>query len=135
MAACHAAGQNANLEATPVKYPSLDSRSKAQYVAALLSVFLIATGLLLRTASAQSSDAGALFGSITDNSGAVVPGATVVVTNTATGSKKSVSTNPSGFYAAESLPAGDYKISVAKQGFATVDVNNVHIEPGQRREV
>jgi hypothetical protein len=64
-----------------------------------------------------------------------VPSASVAVTNTATGSLKSISTNATGFYSAESLLAGDYKISVTKQGFATVDVNNIHIDPGQRREV
>jgi hypothetical protein len=98
-------------------------------------MFLIFATNLHRPLWAQSADTGAIFGSITDKSGAVVPGASVSVTNTATGSLKTVTTNPGGFYAAEALASGDYKISVAKQGFATVDVNSIHIDPGQRREV
>ena len=113
----------------------LHCRGGALHVVAFLSVFLIATAHLQKPVWAQSSDAGALFGSVTDKSGAVVPDASVVLTNTATGSQKSIVTNSSGFYSAESIQSGDYKITVTKQGFGAVSVNNIHIEPGQRREV
>jgi hypothetical protein len=108
---------------------------RALHVTAFLSMLLIATAHLQKPLWAQSSDAGALFGSVTDTTGAAVQGATVVVINTATESKKSLMTNSLGFYSAESMLSGDYKVTVAKQGFATVDVNNIHIDPGQRRDV
>jgi len=103
-------------------------------IAAFLGISLVLATSLQRPLWAQS-DTGALFGSITDTTGAVVPGASVSVTNTATGSQKTLTTNGAGYYSDEPISAGDYKISVVKQGFATVDVNNIHIEPSQRREV
>ena len=108
---------------------------KTLHVATFLSMILMFTIIGQMSVSAQSADVGALFGSVSDNSGAVVPGATVVVTNTATLSLKSITSNAQGFYSVESVPSGDYKIAVTKQGFGTVDVNDIHIDPGQRREV
>lgn len=110
-------------------------RGRALQVAAFLGMLLIAIASLQKPVWAQSSDVGALFGSVTDKSGAVVPSASVAVTNIATASQKTISTNGAGFYSAESLPAGDYKVTVAKDGFEKVTVNNIHIDPGQRREV
>ena len=118
-----------------MKYLFSGFRDRGLHVAASLCMFLTATAQFQIPAWAQSADSGALFGSVTDKSGAVVPSASVAVTNIATGNTKSASTNPSGFYSAESLQSGDYKITVTKQGFATTEVNNIHIDPGQRREV
>ncbi len=117
-----------------MKHLYLHFDDRALRVAAFLCMFLIGTSKLQNPAWAQSADSGAIFGSVTDKSGALVPGAAVTVTNTATGSVKSITTNPSGFYSAESVPSGDYKVTVAKQGFGTLDVNNIHLDPGQRRE-
>ena len=110
-------------------------RGKTLHVASFLSMLIVFTIFGQRSVLAQSADVGALFGSVTDKSGAVVPGATVVVTNTATGSQKSITSNAQGFYSVESVPSGDYKVVATKQGFGTVDVNDIHIDPGQRREV
>lgn len=61
--------------------------------------------------------------------------ATITITNRATGSAKVTATNNSGFYSIEALPSGDYTVTIVHQGFETTDVNNIHIDPGQRREV
>ncbi len=110
-------------------------RGKTLHIATFLSMLLMFTIFGRRPVSAQSADVGALFGSVTDKSGAVVPGASVIVTNTATGSRKNMTSNAQGFYSVESVPSGDYKVAITKQGFGAVDVNNIHIDPGQRREV
>ena len=54
----------------------------------------------------QASSAGAILGTVSDPSGAVVPEAQVTLTNTATQQARTVTTNGSGFYSAEALLAG-----------------------------
>jgi len=48
---------------------------------------------------------------------------------------KALTTNGSGFYSAEALPSGDYRIIVKREGFQTGTIDNIHLNPGQRREV
>src|SRR2546425_9525901 len=62
-------------------------------------------------------DTGAISGVVTDRSGAVVPAATVRITQAATNSQTELQTNDSGFYSAPGLRPGRYEISVNKEGF------------------
>ncbi len=65
-----------------------------------------------------------LSGVVTDKDGGLVPGATVLVTNTATGVKYPVQvTNSQGAYSFPGLPAGTYKVTISLQGFKTVDTS------------
>ena len=63
---------------------------------------------------------GALGGRITDESGAVVPGAVVIVRNLATGVKESAETNHAGLYRFPALPPGSYSITASIKGFRDV---------------
>ena len=60
----------------------------------------------------------AIQGVVTDNSGAVVPGATVKVANTDTGIARAVDTLNDGLYRVLSLAPGIYSITIHKPGFA-----------------
>ena len=60
---------------------------------------------------------GAIEGTVTDASGAVLPGVVVTVTNVDTGETRSVMTNDRGVYRAPLLPLGAYRISAELQGF------------------
>jgi hypothetical protein len=62
---------------------------------------------------------GTIDGSVTDQSGAAIPGATVTVSNKANSSVRVLATNGEGLYSAASLPAGDYSIRVEMAGFRT----------------
>jgi hypothetical protein len=85
-------------------------------------VFLAAIIMLTTTAHAQST--ATLQGTVLDTQRAAVPGATVVVRNTATGVERTIITDASGNFVAASLPPGPYQVEVSLQGFQT-----------QRREV
>ena len=76
-----------------------------------------------------------LEGTVTDPSGAVVPGAAVKLTNTDTGASRSVVTNVQGRYQAPSLALGSYEIRVEKQGFATQVRAGVQLVVGQDASV
>jgi hypothetical protein len=60
---------------------------------------------------------GALSGRATDESGAILPGASVVVRNLATGVKQFAETNYTGFYRFPALAPGSYSVSVSLKGF------------------
>src|SRR5580692_5043552 len=58
-----------------------------------------------------------LTGQVVDNSGSVVPGATVTATNTDTGLAQTATTNGEGIYLIAPLPPGHYKLTVEARGF------------------
>ena len=60
---------------------------------------------------------GSIVGLVSDTSGAVVPDAKVVLTNTQTGVQRTSATNTTGNYTFDSLPTGTYTVSVTKTGF------------------
>jgi Carboxypeptidase regulatory-like domain len=79
---------------------------------------------------AQSTNAGDIRGTVTDTSGAVIPGVTVTVTNVDTGVRKVVVTNDSGLYDTDSIVTGNYKVEFSKDGFQKLVRGPVTIQLG-----
>jgi hypothetical protein len=75
----------------------------------------------------QATDSN-LVGTVTDASGATVPGAAITVTNKDTGVKNTAVTNADGEYRLNNLPVGRYDISAAKAGFTTATVAGVQLD-------
>lgn len=80
---------------------------------------------------AQTANTGALSGTVTDASGAVVPGAQVIVTSNATGQAVTVTSNARGFYQAPLLSPGSYSVDVSKAGFQAADFDHVTVQVTQ----
>ena len=91
------------------------------------------------------TDTARLIGTITDPSGAVIPKATITVTNTSTSRTVTVQTGASGEYVVNALPAGKYHIDVSQTGFkkASADIAlevsqvqeiSLQLEPGTQAE-
>ena len=78
-----------------------------------ISLILLA---LVPVSLAQTAVTGGLNGVVKDSTGAVVPGATVTIVNTATGDTRVLTTNAAGRYSAPFLKPGAYKVSAAAQG-------------------
>src|ERR1700675_650524 len=76
---------------------------------------------------------GTILGSVTDSSGAAVPGATVTIKNVDTGLVRTVTTSDDGSYAAPELPIGNYSISVEKAGFKLGVVTGIKVEVSSER--
>src|SRR3981081_2485629 len=72
-----------------------------------------------------------LNGTVTDSTGAVLPGAKVVVTNIDTGAKRDTDTNEAGLYQFPILPSGTYSIAVQKDGFKHVTQDGIRLEVNQ----
>src|ERR1700743_1116540 len=79
---------------------------------------------------AQSTNSGDIRGSVTDSSGALVPGVTVTVLNVDTGVSKDFVTNDSGLYDTSSIVAGNYKVTFKSSGFETVIRGPITVEVG-----
>ena len=96
------------------------------FLSAVLSLALAAP------AFAQSQAAnGAIEGTVTDSSGAVLPGVTVTVTNLDTGLERSIVTNEKGLYRAPLLPLGNYRVVAELQGFKKYEQSGVRVSVGQ----
>jgi hypothetical protein len=90
----------------------------------LLKVAQFSITLLLIPALSFAQDAtGRIAGTITDPSGAVIPGVQATVTNTATQVSRKTTSNPDGYYQVLALPIGNYKVSAEHDGFRTVVSN------------
>ena len=60
---------------------------------------------------------GRISGTVTDGTGAVIPGVTVTIANEATKLERKVTADENGFYVATALPVGVYTVSVEQEGF------------------
>ena len=79
----------------------------------------------------QSSTSARLSGSVTDTSGAMVPGAQVTAQNTGTNLETAVESDETGNYAFNSLPPGQYKVTAGHSGFETLVNTGVSLTVGQ----
>ncbi len=86
-----------------------------------VAMFLGLLALLAGTSAyAQIGGSANIGGSITDDSGAALPGVTVTVTNRANGRSQALVTGGDGRYRAVALQPGPYQIEASLQGFGTV---------------
>ncbi len=76
---------------------------------------------------AQTAGTGALVGTVTDPSGAVVPSVSVTVTNTDTQQSRSVVTSADGTYRFGFLPPGTYQVKFTANGFKPAEVPSVKV--------
>jgi len=79
---------------------------------------------------AQSTNAGDIRGTVTDASGALIPGVTVTVTNVETGVTKTFTTNDSGLYDTDSIVTGNYTVAFTKEGFQKVVRGPITLQVG-----
>src|SRR5581483_11157127 len=77
--------------------------------------------------SAQSAGTGALTGTVTDPSGAVIPNVAVTATSTDTGQVRTVTTAADGAYRFNLLPPGTYRVKFSANGFKTAEVPAVKV--------
>ena len=78
---------------------------------------------------------GQILGTVTDQSGGVVTGATVIILDTQRGVSRTLTTNESGEYNAPNLIPGTYTVRAAFRGFKTVERSGILIEVGQEARV
>jgi hypothetical protein len=87
------------------------------------------------TMLAQSSTQGAIGGTVSDKTGAVVGGAKVTIHNDATNSEIHLTTDASGYYKAPLLEPGTYTVTINGAGLSESRTNRVVVQVGQQTEV
>jgi hypothetical protein len=98
---------------------------------------LLAAGFMLCFAStsfSQTQVLGTISGTISDKSGAVMPGAQVTATNKGTSQAQTATTNDAGYFVLSNLPAGTYDVSAEKAGFQRCLRTGVILDPAGRVE-
>src|SRR5262249_7365075 len=78
---------------------------------------------------------GQLSGTVTDPSGAVVPGANITLKNQLSGDTRRTVSNSDGVFAFASVPTGEYTITIEFQGFAKWERTGIRVSAGDRRSV
>jgi hypothetical protein len=91
--------------------------------------------ILFLTVVAYPQAVGTISGKVTDSTGAVIPGATITITNQGTGQERTTSTDNIGQYTVTLLPIGTYTLSAATRGFNTTESKNVTLEVQQSRSI
>src|SRR3954468_16269561 len=74
------------------------------------------------------SDRGAITGTIVDASGALIPGAKITLTNSATGFKTDTVSTGTGNYTLAGLPVGSYVLRVESNGFSRYEQTNIDVQ-------
>ena len=99
-----------------------------------LWIAAVLLGLFASAASAQRTT-GTIRGTVTDTSGAIIAGAQVKATNTATGFTRTAATNTSGLYVFSDLPVGPYKLEVEFAAFKTAVMTDIGLNVAEVRVV
>ena len=84
---------------------------------------------------AMAQDTASLTGTVRDATGAVLPRASVVLSNIATGATRSLETNSAGEYLAAALPPGQYDISVVATGFRRYQARGATLRVAQKARI
>ena len=96
---------------------------------------ILAFFVLAATSLMAQTFRGTILGTVTDPSGAVVPGAKVVVRNVATGLERTTQTSADGSYSVPELPIGTYTVTVTQSGFQTSVTSGVVVDVASERRV
>src|SRR6266700_2621104 len=105
------------------------ARTMMRVLGAILGVLLFSVALF-----AQGSS-GRILGTVTDQTGAVLAGATVTVTDMERGLARTLTTDQAGEYNAPTLIPGTYSVRVEANGFKRLDRQNIVLEVGKEVRV
>lgn len=118
-------------------YVTSNARSfECRPLARIANLFIIATLLLCaQTVSRAQGVNATLSGTVTDQTGAVLSGASIKITNPETGFQREAQTNDDGFYNFPALPPATYVISADKEGFALVEISELKLNVNDDRSL
>ena len=97
--------------------------------------FVTLLGVLWSPAGRAQLTSGTISGTVTDSTGAVIPGATITTRNTATGISRSTASATTGRYEVSNLPVGNYEVSVSMSGFQTLVRSGIELTVGRNAVV
>jgi len=78
---------------------------------------------------------GTISGTVQDSTGAIIPNASVVLMNQATGDRRTGTSNGAGLFSFNGLPSGDFSITITESGFQAFSEKGIHLDPGDSRDL
>src|SRR5436853_7911463 len=97
--------------------------------------FLVFAALLCVVSAFSQSNTGSIVGTMTDATGAVVPGVKVTVSNNSTGVQITAVTDNVGNYRVDFLPPGTYQITVENPGFKKFVRDNIVLDAARQLRI
>ena len=104
--------------------------SRLQTLTVVITMLLASVFLNIRPALGQATSTGTVTGVVTDPTGAVVPGATITMTDATTGAQRTTVTNKDGQYVMVNVTPATYNISCTKSGFEVDRINGETVSVG-----
>src|SRR5687767_2048229 len=101
----------------------------APLIAVVMTVFVCSPAL------AQSGATSSLIGTVVDAGGGIVPGASIVIKDNATGTTYEATSNTSGAFSVPALDPATYTVTVSLTGFKTAVVNDVRLLAARPSEI
>lgn len=119
-------------QTAPMTYKSNSGPATRNRRLAVALFAILGASLLCTTPSfAQSITTGDITGTVTDPTGAVIPGASLTLTNTQTNTSKQVTTGADGTYRFAFVNPGTYKLVISAKGFRNQERDSVGVAAGQ----
>ncbi|HMJ62784.1 MAG TPA: carboxypeptidase regulatory-like domain-containing protein, partial [Bryobacteraceae bacterium] len=91
--------------------------------------------VLFFAAILNAQESASIVGTVTDQSGAAVAGASVKLVNAGTQFTRSLETNTDGQYVASAIPTGEYEVTVEKQGFQKLERTGIRLTTASKLNV
>jgi hypothetical protein len=105
--------------------------SRPTCIATLIFAVALFATFVIGTASAQTTGAGSISGTVSDINHAVIPNATVTITDVDTGVVHTFTTNGAGIYRAPFLIPGHYTVTASASGFSNAQATGINLLVGQ----
>ncbi|ADW70819.1 TonB-dependent receptor [Granulicella tundricola] len=99
------------------------------------SLYLLSASLLATPSLLAQSNTGTILGTVQDDSGAVVPDATVTIKSLGTGETRTVKSSANGEYTFPNLQIGHYSVTVTHEGFASVQIADTELQVAQKATI
>jgi hypothetical protein len=96
----------------------------------LFALMVLPVFVLVSVSSAQTAGTASIQGSVTDSTGAAIPGAKITLVDVATQVTKNTTSGGNGLYSFPNLAVGTYSLEVAETGFRTYRQTNIVLEVG-----
>lgn len=100
--------------------------------ARLCNIFLFFAAMSIAAALFGQAITSSITGTVTDNTGAVIPGATVTVSDRSQGINRVATTNSAGSYLVAAIPAGTYNLTIEAKGFKTYRATGIVLQAAQK---
>jgi hypothetical protein len=116
---------------SPNRSHFFSQRARLHCFASVVCCGLIAILICTGRADAQQGSSATLNGTVRDPQGAVIPGTTVVATDTSTNVATTTTTTGSGVYTFAALPPGQYNLAASQSGFQSASITGITLHVGQ----